>query len=394
MKRVFLLITALLLSFAIFAQSELVKSSNEFSFNLFSELNKKDTSSSGTNLFVSPFSVYNALSMAYDGSAKKTATEMRKVLGFTKDQRVSHQQFSDLLQQYRNESSLFKISNVALMQKQYDFLDSYLTSLKDYEAQVVGMDFSTEEGRKLAVEKANNFVAEHTNKKITELLNKNDLTSLTKLVLLNAIYFNANWETQFKSDKTRQKTFYGKNSVEYVTDFMNGTQKIAVKDTLNVGVFRLNYSKRVASLYIIMPNEGQDIDEFVKKFSASEFANYTTDMKELKAEFSMPKFKVESRFDVVETMQDLGMKLAFTGKADFSKMTGKRNLQIDKILHKSFIEVSEAGTEAAAATAVIVREKTAMIHKNPQITINRPFIFVIQENSNNTILFVGKYVKP
>ena len=117
-------------------------------------------------------------------------------------------------------------------------------------------------------------------------------------------------------------------------------------------------------------------------------------MQTFKADVSMPKFKIESRFEMKKVLMEMGIKAAFSKSADFSKMNGKSNLLIDEVIHKSFIEVSEKGTEAAAATAVVVREKSMVMKDNPKVVINRPFVFVIRENKNNAILFIGKYVKP
>ncbi len=391
MKRIITLLLCATICYSLSAQNEIVESSNEFSFEIFQKINNDATEES--NLFLSPFSIYDALAMAYDGAAKKTATEIRKVMKFKKKQTESHKDFVNLLNDYAKDNSVFTISNAAVAQKDYNFLESYLADLKDFNANLSLADFSDEKARNEAVNNINNWVNKNTNGKISDLLTKNDVTSLTKLILLNAIYFNAKWETEFRADKTRQMTFYGNDSVEYVTDFMNGTQRIALADDNEATAVRMNYAENKASMFIIMPKENVDFNEFVSKFTNEKFNGYTSEFKEVKAELSMPKFKIESRYDLKEILMDMGIKLAFSKSADFSKMNGKSNLLIDNIIHKSFLDVTESGTEAAAATAVIVREKTAFMN-NQRISINRPFIFVIKENKNDAVLFVGKYVKP
>lgn len=394
MKKKLLFIVAIAISTTMCSQNSIVESNNSFTFDVMHNINKDDISKDGTNMFVSPFSIYDALAMAYDGAAKKTAKEMRSVMKFKKDQTESHDEFVKLLNEYKKDNSVFTITNAAVAQKNYNFLDSYMKSLKDFDATISQADFSKPEERADAVKKINDWVSKNTNKKITDLLSNNDIDELTRLILLNAIYFNANWSTEFKGEKTRQMTFYGKNSVEYVTDFMNGTQNVALSQNDDAQMMKIDYEKEKASMFIIMPKENVDIDKYISELDEQKFASLEKSMQTFKADVSMPKFKIESRFEMKKVLMEMGIKAAFTKSADFSKMNGKSNLLIDEVIHKSFIEVSEKGTEAAAATAVVVREKSMVMKDNPKVVINRPFVFVIRENKNNAILFIGKYVKP
>lgn len=394
MKKKLLFIVAIAISTTMCSQNSIVESNNSFTFDVMRNINKDDISKDGTNMFVSPFSIYDALAMAYDGAAKKTAKEMRSVMKFKKDQTESHNEFVKLLNEYKKDNSVFTITNAAVAQKNYNFLDSYMKCLKDFDATISQADFSKPEERADAVKKINDWVSKNTNKKITDLLSNNDIDELTRLILLNAIYFNANWSTEFKGEKTRQMTFYGKNSVEYVTDFMNGTQNVALSQSDDAKMMKIDYEKEKASMFIIMPKENVDIDKYISELDEQKFASLEKSMQTFKADVSMPKFKIESRFEMKKVLMEMGIKAAFTKSADFSKMNGKSNLLIDEVIHKSFIEVSEKGTEAAAATAVVVREKSMVMKDNPKVVINRPFVFVIRENKNNAILFIGKYVKP
>lgn len=396
MKRKLLFIVALAISVTMCSQNSnsIVESNNSFTFDVMRNINTSDTSKDGVNMFVSPFSIYDALAMAYDGAAKKTATEMRKVMKFKKDQAESHKEFVALLNEYKADNSIFTITNAAVAQKSYNFLDSYLKCLKDFDATISQADFGKEAERIETVKQVNNWVAKNTKDKIKDLISKSDINELTRLILLNAIYFNARWTTEFKGDKTRQMTFYGKNSTEYVTEFMNGTQEVALSNNDDAMMMKIDYEKGKASMFILMPKENVDIDKFISELDEQKFASLEKTQMTCKADVSMPKFKIESRFELKKILMEMGIKAAFSKNADFSKMNGQSNLMIDEVIHKSFIEVSEKGTEAAAATAVVVREKSATINKNPKVTINRPFVFMIRENKNNAILFIGKYVKP
>ena len=175
---------------------------------------------------------------------------------------------------------------------------------------------------------------------------------------------------------------------------MNGTQEIFLSGDNEASMLKMNYTDDAASMYIIMPKENVDIDEYISKLDFNKFEKLEKSLMKQKAEVSLPKFKIESRFELKKVLMEMGIKAAFSKSADFSKMNGKSNLLIDEVIHKTFVEVSEKGTEAAAATAVIVREKSMAIKDNPKVIVNRPFVFVIKENKNNAILFIGKYVKP
>lgn len=392
MKRRFLFLIALAISVTMCSQNSIVESNNDFTFDMFKHINSEDTAE--TNMFVSPFSIYDALAMAYDGAAKKTATEMRNVMKFKKKQAESHKEFVSLLNEYKKDNSVFTITNAAVAQKSYQFLDTYMQCLKDFDATISQADFFKAEERAEAVKNINSWVSKNTNDKIKDLLSTKDVNELTRLILLNAIYFNASWNTEFKGDKTRPMTFYGKNSVEYVTDFMNGQQNVALSENDEAQMMKIDYSKDAASMYIIMPKENVGIDKYISEFNLDKFEKFEKSLTGMKVNLSMPKFKIESRFEMKKVLMEMGIKTAFTKSADFSKMNGKSNLYIDEVIHKAFVEVSEKGTEAAAATAVIVREKSAIASQVPNININRPFIFIIRENKNNAILFIGKYVKP
>ena len=394
MKKKLLFIVAIAISATMCSQNSIVESNNDFTFDVMRNINSTDNSKDGENMFVSPFSIYDALAMAYDGASGKTATEMRNVMKFKKKQAESHKEFVALLNEYKSDKSVFSITNAAVAQQNYHFLDSYMNCLKDFDATISQADFSKPDARAEAVKKINEWVANNTNKKITDLLSNNDVNELTKLILLNAIYFNANWAKEFKSEKTRPMTFYGKNSVEYVTDFMNGTQEVFLSGDNEASMLKMNYSDDVASMYIIMPKENVDIDEYISKLDINRFEKLEKSLMKQKAEVSLPKFKIESRFELKKVLMEMGIKAAFSKSADFSKMNGKSNLLIDEVIHKTFVEVSEKGTEAAAATAVVIREKSLVAKENPKVIVNRPFVFLIKENKNNAILFIGKYVKP
>lgn len=369
-------------------RTNIVENNNTFAFELFSEISSADT----TNVFISPISISTALSMTYDGAKGKTAKEMRKTLGFTRSQEDSHKEFTDLLLHYRNnKDAFFTIVNAAFAQEKYNFLDSYFTLLKDYNAVIKQADFIDDIKREKARNEINQWVMDNTNNKIEELLKKNAVDKMTRLVLLNAIHFKADWKYAFPENKTRKMVFQHPNR-QYIASFMHLREKFKYHSNNNVTVLELPYKDDLASLYILLPSDTCKIEDFIQNLDYNQFDELCNSLTETKVDLLMPKFKIEAKYELKKTLMSLGMQTAFTTRANFKKMTGRSDLMIDDVIHQSFIEIDEKGTEAAAATAVVVREKSA-----PQVTylnLNRPFVFVIKENYRNSILFIGKFMNP
>jgi serpin B len=383
-------IISLLLTINLAAQktTNIVENNNKFAFELFAELSREDT----TNIFISPISISTALSMTYDGAKGKTAKEMRQTLGFTKDQDDSHKEFTELLLHYRNnENSIFTIVNAAFAQEKYTFLESYFELLKDYGAIIKQADFMDDAKREQARLEINQWVMDNTNDKIEELIDKSSIDKMTRLVLLNAIHFKADWKYAFPEDKTRQMVFQHP-SRQYIGTFMHLREKFNYRANEQITVIELPYKDDVASLYVLFPCDTCNIDDFIQSLTSQQFEELTSNLDNTLIDLLIPKFKIEAKYKLKKPLQNLGMETAFTLKANFKRMTGKSDLYIDDVIHQSFIEIDEKGTEAAAATAVVVREKSA-----PQVTyvnLNRPFVFVIKEKYKNSVLFVGKFMNP
>ncbi|MDD3859180.1 MAG: serpin family protein [Bacteroidales bacterium] len=370
------------------SKTNIVNNNNEFAFELFAEICKTDT----TNVFISPISISSALSMAYDGAKGKTAKEMRKVLRFTKNQDLSHKEITELLNYYCNvKQGLFKIVNAAVAQEKYHFLDSYFALLKDYKAEIKSADFKDAVNREEARKQINKWVMDNTNNKIEELLDQNSLDELTRLVLLNAIHFKADWTHEFPADKTRQMMFYGTYR-QYIAYFMNIREKYNYFANEKLEIIEIPYKDSLASMFIILPSDSTNINDFCQTFNYEEFCLIEKQMKKAKVDLQMPKFKIEEKYKLKEALMSMGMISAFTTSANFNNMTGRSDLMIDDVIHQSFIEVDEKGTEAAAATAVVVRQKNGeeVIYLN----LNKPFVFLIKEHFKGSVLFLGKFNNP
>ncbi len=390
MKKLTVCILSMVFISSVFAQSKtnIVNNNNEFAFEIFAKICETDT----TNVFISPISISSALAMAYDGAKGNTAKEMRNVLKFSKNQDESHREITELLKHYRNnKQSIFTIINAAVAQEKYDFKESYFALLSDYGAKITKADFTDFAKREEARLAINKWVMDNTNDKIEELVDPNALDDLTRLVLLNAIHFKADWASSFPEEQTRQMIFYGEKR-QYISSFMHLRENFKFYQNDEYLIIELPYKDNEASMFLIQPKEGTLIDDYCKNLTYASFTEMEKLMTEQLVDILLPKFKIESKYKLKNPLMAMGMVTAFTTSANFSRMNGRSDLMIDEVIHQSFIEVDEKGTEAAAATAVVVRTKSA-----PQpvhINFNRPFVFLIKENFKGSVLFLGKFNNP
>lgn len=392
MKQVlFVLISIIFLmqnSVAQYVDEDFINRNNDFSFSLLSELSNEENN----NVFFSSFSISTALAMTYDGARWFTAIEMQRVMNFHKNRDINHNQFTELLAFYRNlKHGFLHIANAAVAQKNYTFLESYFEQIKNYGALLKTANFRDDDDREKARKQINKWVADNTNNRIKELLDENALDALTRLVLLNAIHFNADWAREFSDENTAMREFKAPTG-NVNAEFMHMQDNMNYYQNEELQMVQLAYLDTIASMYVILPLEEVDMQNFIRNLNNKTLNSYIEGIKSVPVQLSMPKFTMETEYELKDVFERMGMIRAFSLRADFSGMTGNRDLMIDQVIHKAFIEVDEKGTEAAAATAVIMREKSAMRYID--MNINRPFIFIIKEHTQNSILFMGKVVNP
>lgn len=368
----------------------IAKANNQFTFDMLKQLHENNT-----DLFFSPFSISTALSMTYAGAKNKTENEMQNVLHFEKNSDDFHNAYSKYINQIKNNKNInLNIANALWAQKGFYFEKKYINLLKNaYNTKIQTVDFKNNASKQ--VKKINKWVYKQTNKKIKDLLNPSSINALTRLVLVNAVYFQANWKTKFKPKKSYNDNFYLSNGKIKKCKFMTNKLYLYVYEASNYTAVNIPYKKNEASFVVILPQKRININQFVKDFSFSDYETFLNSMRKRDVELHLPKFKLTTQFNLSESLKNIGMPEAFSDNADFSGMTGKRDLKIDKVIHKAFVEVSESGTEAAAATGVVLMEKTA--HKKKDIVLfkaNHPFIFLIIDNSTNAILFSGVLENP
>ena len=375
-----------------------MRGNNTFALDLYRALSGREG-----NLFYSPFSISQALTMTLAGAKGETELQMANTLHHKLPQSRLHLSFNALDQELASrgtglegeENHYFQlnIANAIWGQHGYEYLPDFLDVLAEhYGAGLRTLDFAggPEESRA----RINNWVSEETGEKIKDLLPPGTINSFTRLVLTNAIYFKASWTWPFDKDRTQERPFHltGGGRVEVPTmtatseDFYgyakgNGYQAVDVP-----------YSLGEMSMTILLPDEGT-FAKFEDSLNADVLDQILVDIEIDYVTLTMPLFKFESAFSLAETLSGMGMPDAFDARADFSGMTGTKELRISAIVHKAFVSVDEEGTEAAAATAVMVLLSGP--NKDPiPVTVNRPFIFLIRDTATGTVLFLGRVMNP
>jgi len=283
------------------------------------------------------------------------------------------------------------LTNSTWGQKDYNFLADFLDILaENYGTGLRVLDFvNAPEESRITI---NDWVSEQTEGRIEDLIPEGSIDALTRLVLTNAIYFNAAWQFPFNKEATADGPFYLLDGGEVIVSMIRQTESLGYTEGDDYQAVELPYDGRELSMVILLPKEGQ-FEAFEKSMDYQMIEKIISDVSYQQVNLTMPKFEFESEFSLKKTLTAMGMPVSFSADADFSGMTGNRDLAIDDVLHKAFVSVDEAGTEAAAATAVIMT-LTAVPSPPVQIVVERPFIFLIRDIETGTVLFVGRVLNP
>ncbi|MCK9205100.1 MAG: serpin family protein [Bacteroidales bacterium] len=374
---------------------EVVSGNNIFAFKLFHELN----ASSDKNLFYSPFSISTALAMTYAGARNETALQMSQAMNFQPSGEF-HSDFSHLLNlmgEGTNGEIKLNIANGLWAQKDLKFLDSYLSLVtSNYHSEIKKVDFRDKAEQEKALKEINTWVEHKTNEKIKNLLDRGDLSSMTRLVLVNAIYFYGDWAKPFTKESTMPKDFFLADQARSNVPFMNQVGRYPYYEDSNIKAIEMPYKGDKASMVIFLPVKNNGMAEFEKSFNDKYYQEIIGSLQPNDVRLSLPKFQANFKINLETTLSQMGMPLAFSAVgADFSGMTGKRDLFISKVIHQAFINVDEKGTEAAAATAVTMKCTSARPPSDlKDFDADHPFIFLIKDNATGAILFMGKIMDP
>ena len=378
----------------------LVEGNTAFATDLYAHLAQQD----GGNLFFSPYSISVALAMTYAGAAGDTASEMAGTLHFNLPADQLHAAFNrlDLELEARaqvdgnDEGEPFELSiaNSIWAEKTHQFSAPFLQTLaQNYGAGARLVDFANDP--EVARGSINTWVNDETNDRIPELIPQGVIDAMTRLVLTNAIFFKAAWDEPFAKESTRAGDFtlLSGSTVQAQMMQSQGTPSFLYAEGTGYQAVELTYTGDEIGMLIILPAEDQ-FEAFESAFDASRLTEIIGSLQPSAVRVSLPKFEFSSDVALGQALTSLGMPVAFQpGVADFSGMDGTRDLYISDVIHKAFVAVDEEGTEAAAATAVIVAVTSAPLDPKT-FEANRPFIFVIGDRVTGAILFIGRVTDP
>jgi serpin B len=376
-------------------KAEVVKEANAFAFDLYARL-RAEKEQAGKNIFFSPFSISSALAMTYAGAMGNTAREMAKVMHFDLKEQELHPAFGDLTANLnkRGKAGSFKlaVANRLWGQKDYVFLQNFLELNKlYYGAGVERLDFKKDPDKSRKI--INAWVEEQTQDKIKDLLKPPHIRIDTRLVLTNAIYFKGDWERQFKKKWTRDRNFNVSANKRVKVPMMNQTEKFPYAQCEGFQALELPYKGKELSMVVLLPDRKSSLDALEKKLSAEMLDGALGKLREQEVVTALPKFEMTWEMVLNGPLQKMGMTDAFVfGRADFSGMDGSRMLYISMVVHKAFVAVDEQGTEAAAATAVVMAFGCA--RRPTSFVADRPFVFLIRDKKTGSILFLGRVVNP
>lgn len=369
---------------------KLISASNEFGFDLLKNIN---TNEIGKDLFISPISVSMALGMTYNGADGETKDAMRTALhlGDLTDDEInrSYESLISLLLSLDPEVAV-ALANSIWYRDNVEFEQTFLDIARQYfDAEVRGLDFSAEN----AADIINSWIEDKTNGLIKETLNP-PLPRDAVMYLINAIYFKGTWTIQFDEDKTRDMTFYSSGETLSTVKMMSLREEFPYYENDELQMVDLPYGNGDFSMTIVLPNKEKNIDALISEMSDQSWNSLTSNLSPDTGDIFLPRFKLEYKTELKKPLTEMGMGIAFSEWANFSKMRSQNDIFISKVIHKSFVEVNEEGTEAAAVTVVEIGFTSIGPNQGFSILINRPFLFVIRENRSGAIMFIGKIENP
>lgn len=356
---------------------------------------------SGENLFFSPLSISVALAMTYAGARGTTADGMANALHFTLPQERLHAAFGwlDLQLASRGQGAQgtdgqpfrLSVSNSLWGARQASFESAFLDTLaQNYGAGIKLLDFvASPDPSRVRI---NDWVAQRTEQRIRDLLPAGSISSDTRLVLVNAVYFNAAWESQFSAAATADAAFTRLDGTTATVPLMRQTEYFSYAEGSGYQAVELPYDGGELSMLVVLPAVGQ-FSTFEQAFDDAKFAEIQAAMASRYVNLGLPRFKLEGGFSLKTALQALGMNMAFGDLADFSGISAGEAWRISDVYHKAYVDVDERGTEAAAATAVVVG--TTSVPPEPVVfRADRPFLFAIVDRQTDTLVFLGRVVAP
>lgn len=367
------------------------KSNNAFAIDLFHSLRGKEG-----NLFFSPYSISAALTMTYAGARGETATEMRRVLHLPNDATDLHAGNAALLRRLAQPGAerpfQLSVANALWAQRGYPFLPDFLKLLEsNYSAGVIEVDCQA--APEPARQRINAWVEEQTRQRIKDLLPGGTITPETRLVLVNAIYFKGDWASQFKKENTHDADFFVSADRKVPAKLMFQAESFGFMQDEQLLALQLPYKGDELSMIVLLPKVRGALPKVEETLSVERLEQVIGQLRKQEVMVWLPRFEVTDEVELSGALSSLGMKRAFGSDADFTGMSTAERLSISAVMHKAFVKVDEEGTEAAVATAVVMRA-TAMPVEPPSFRADHPFLFLVRDNATGAILFMGRVSEP
>ncbi|MBD2186868.1 serpin family protein [Pseudanabaena mucicola] len=368
--------------------AKLVATSNKFGFNLFERVAKQDE-----NIFISPSSVAIALSMVYNGAKGDTQTEIAKTLELQGISVEDVNKFNRAFQQMLTEGDKgveLNIANSVWVRNDVPLKQDFLNQVqKFYQSEVTNLDFRDPN----AVNIINNWVKQSTKDKIDTIVDRIDRDSL--MFLINAVYFNGKWEAPFDKSRTQPKPFTLANGKKIQHPAMSRSGEYRYYDAPTFQAINLPYGSGRFGMQVFLPKPNSNLAEFQKQLTTSNWQEWSTKFVEREGLIQLPRFKMEYEITLKSILKDMGMVLPFSNQADFSNLSDASST-IHEVRHKTFVDVTEEGTEAAAVTSIEMRVTSAMPSEEPpfQMIVDRPFFFAISDRKTGAIIFMGSIKNP
>ncbi|HZL43612.1 MAG TPA: serpin family protein [Verrucomicrobiae bacterium] len=370
-----------------------VNGNTEFALDLYQR-----EKGSAPNLFFSPYSISSALAMTYAGAAGKTAGEMAHTLHFDQAGADLPRSFAAIDARFEEIQAgkrvELSVANSLWCQTGYPFTPAFLDVNKtSYHAELREVDFKSKS--EATRKEINSWIERKTRDKIRDLLQPGQIDSATRLLLCNAIYFKGNWASQFDPKATRPEPFFISSNQNISVPTMSRQGKVRSRNVDAAMLIALPYAGEELWMVIVLPNEKDGLAAVEQALNAATLQGWWTTLQatpEKKAILTLPKFKLNSRLDLANQLEAMGMKSAFGPGADFSGMTGKGDLFISRVVHQAYVDVNEQGTEAAAATSVGMA--ASAIVRPHELRVDHPFLFFIMERQTGSVLFLGRVTDP
>ncbi len=353
------------------------------------------------NVVFSPYSIFTAMSVCYEGAGGSTKKQIAKAFNYPLNISILENHSKSLMNTINSNSSQYdlKIANALWIQKGYLLNPKYVSNSRNYyNGNITSLDFGNQSSQSKDI--INNWVEEKTGHKIRNMLSNRSITTNTSMIITNAVYFKANWSNEFDPQDTQEEAFYYSKGDVKTISMMHSMMVFSYGENDDAQILSMPYCGNNLSMYIVLP-KNNDIKSFENHFTLSEYNNMKMTLSsESKIDFWLPKFKFDTNIQLSEPFYNMGIVDAFQNYANFSNMYDSQKVQsesplvLDEVIHKSFIDVEEKGTEASAATVSRYVNSAPPETEIVEFRADHPFMFFIEDNRNGCILFMGKIESP